>query len=43
MAVAAEEETVTLTGTSEVETTVELAGQLCTSGGQDVTVVMSVL
>jgi hypothetical protein len=41
--VPAAEETVTLTGTKEVCTTVELAGQLWTSGGHEVTVVMSVL
>lgn len=35
--------TLTLTGTSVVETTVEEAGQLVTSAEHDVTVVMSVL
>jgi hypothetical protein len=35
--------TLTLIGTSVVETTVEEAGQLVTSAEQDVTVVMSVL
>jgi hypothetical protein len=35
--------TLTLTGISVVETTVEEAGQLVTSAEQDVTVVMSVL
>ena len=36
-------DTVTLIGTSEVETTVELAGQLTTPGEHEVMVVMSVL
>lgn len=36
-------ETVTLIGTSEVDTTVELAGQLKTPGEHEVTVVTSVL
>ena len=36
-------ETVTLIGTSEVETTVELVGHLTTPGEQEVIVVMSVL
>ena len=36
-------ETVTLIGTSEVDTTVELAGQLTTPGEHEVMVVISVL
>lgn len=36
-------ETVTLTGTSEVDTTAELAGQLKTPGEHDLMVVISVL
>ena len=36
-------EMVTLIGTSEVDTTVELAGQLTTPGEHEVMVVMSVL
>ena len=36
-------ETVTLIGTSEVDTPVELAGQLTTPGEHDVMVVISVL
>ena len=36
-------ETVTLIGTSEVDTTAELAGQLKTPGEHDVMVVISVL
>lgn len=36
-------ETVTLIGTSEVETTVELAGQLTTPGEHEVMVAIAVL
>lgn len=36
-------ETLTLIGTSEVDTTVELAGQLTTPGEHEVMVVISVL